>query len=238
MASSASKAQLRLKLQLEHLLDLTNEQNRMLLTQIEPTESDRREAMVVLEETRALMLGLGQAAREFRPAYEQALAELEKLSYNLGDARLDADSPGASPGTSPPSPRALDDEQFEMRPTKRVKHVRFGGVERFGSEQPEPAVSAPQLYDQNNELLTDQDRRLEQIAESVGRQHALGGEIYSELDVHNQLLDELDDSVDRSQHLMTRAANGVRSFNRKSREYGVCSLIMLLVLVLFILLLI
>lgn len=230
---STRKAELRLKLQLENLSDLINEQNRMVLAQIEPTESDRQEVMHVLTDTRALLAGQGIDACKYEAAYTGILDELQNLSYNIDSALkfpiLTEET--ASPETADSGELSNSTpDLYELNdPRKKSKHVRFAD---------DDGTPANELYDQNNELIYDQDRRLEELSQNVGRQHVIGQDIYSEVETQNQLLNDFEESVDGSNQLLTRAANGVRNFNRKNREYGVCSLIFLLVIVLFILLII
>ena len=242
---SANKDVLRLQLQIEHLQDMIAEQNRMSLTQIELTESDRREVLELVMGTKELLTSIASNSstralyETSRDSYDTILQELKKLSYNVssievGEPQSESDSTSKNKEPQVESYEVsvtesnYNDNEVETQ-SKSVKHVRFVD---------DSTTPLNQLYDQNEELLNHQDRRLEMISQSVTRQHVIGEGIYSELDMHNNLLEDLDNQVDTSTLLLNRAANGVRSFNRKSRDYGVCSIIMLLVLVLLILLII
>jgi len=64
------------------------------------------------------------------------------------------------------------------------------------------------------ELRADQDTRLDSLSSSIGRQHHLSININDELDVHQGLLSDLDDGLDR---VGSRLSTARRSLDRVSR---------------------
>lgn len=249
----------RLQLQLEHIRDLIKEQNRMLITQIEPTSSERNDVLSLLDSIRdTVSTSPKPVVTEISNTYNSILSELSELGYNIGPYEL-----------------VIQEEEAPPQRRKSIKHVHFEHDEdplktdednrlirdnSLGSSngrnvsnisndfytpytdtppsEPQSELSSTQLYQQNNYLYDDQDRRLEEISGNVNRQRLLGEGITSELDVHNDLLDDLESQTERSQSRLDGLTRGVHNFNRRSRECGVCSIIIALVLILFILLLI
>jgi syntaxin 8 len=54
------------------------------------------------------------------------------------------------------------------------------------------------LLQQQRFIMDEQDQRLDQLSHSINRQHHISVQINDELDVHQGLLEELDEGVDRT----------------------------------------
>lgn len=246
---------IRLQLQLEHIRDLIKEQNRMLITEIEPTSSERDDVLSLLASIRkAIVNGPRNAALEVESSYRAILSDLAELGYNISPFEFELPpDPAAEINKrakhvrfeqdqlhplidNPDTPRAFDSADSHAMPSNADGNSSYSdGLP--GSENSSSELSSAQLYQQNNYIYEDQDRRLEEISRNVNRQRQLGEGITGELDFHNNLLDDLESQTERSQSRIDVLTGGVRKFNRKSKDCGVCSIIMVLVLILFILLL-
>lgn len=229
----------RLELQFGHINDMIKEQNRMVLAEVEPTNSEREDMLILLSEIKASLETCPRPnVAKFSSSYEYVLKELGELNYNTTSYAL---------VSSESAPSSKPDEGGSTQRLK--KQVHFEDNEYADSEIQSPFsdsgdiserssfnndFTSTQIYDQNDLLMEYQDRRLEEIGSSVGRQRAMGESINSELGLHNNMLEDVEAQVDRSQGRLDRLTNGVKSFNRKSRECGTCSIILGLVLLLFI----
>lgn len=251
----------RLQLQLEHIRDLIKEQNRMLITQIEPTASERNDVLSLLDSIRdTVTTSPKPVVVEVSDTYNTILSELSELGYNIGPYELVMKEEEAPPPQRKSKkhvhfehdddPLRIDDTSPEVSSfgnndsnTSNTSNTSINTFTPYTPYTDSPTdttseLSSAQLYQQNNYLYDDQDRRLEEISGNVNRQRLLGEGITSELDIHNDLLDDLESQTERSQSRLDGLTRGVHNFNRKSRECGVCSTIIALVLILFILLLI
>jgi len=239
----------RLQLQLEHLQDMIREQDRMVLADVEPTTSDRDDMVELLQSVKESIEKESTLLIEsLKPEYERLCTSLQELGYNVAPYEL-----------QPPQPRPTQSGNAAGKPssirsgTKPKRHVHFEKdfyedddvvVQGPPADPPreqyrdEPSVGNSQLFGDNQLLLEDQDRRLESIGGSVGRQRVMGEQIHGELTMHNDMLGDVEAQVDHADSRLTRLTSGVYNFNRKSRECGTCSIILLLVLILFIVIII
>lgn len=89
-------------------------------------------------------------------------------------------------------------------------------------DEPSPTVdqsnmSNEQIYLHHDQVMREQDDQLDQLGQSIGRQHELSIQIGDELDGHVALLDGMDGDVDRHQG---RLDGAMRRLNRIRRKAG------------------
>ncbi|KAJ6263797.1 hypothetical protein Dda_2369 [Drechslerella dactyloides] len=96
-------------------------------------------------------------------------------------------------------------------------------------------MSNTQMLTLHQRIMNDQDDTLDRLSESIGRQRELSIQIGDELDSQGELLDDLDDGVDRAQRRMTGARKRLDTFARKARDNGSMITIVVLIIVLVLL---
>ena len=83
---------------------------------------------------------------------------------------------------------------------------------------------------------TDQDETLNSLSSAISRQHALSLNISSELELHEDLLEDTDQAIDRTATRLRRAGTSLGTVSRRARDTGSTGLIVLLVVILVVLL--
>lgn len=66
--------------------------------------------------------------------------------------------------------------------------------------------------------MDEQDVRLDELANSIGRQHGLSLQINEELDVHQSLLGEVDEDLDRTGSRLSQARRKLDRVARGAKE--------------------
>lgn len=139
------------------------------------------------------------------------------------------------------------DDLVEESPLKVKKQQEQGRQEQERQElfmepyrdEPEATdtdgLSSSQLHTQQQQVMRDQDQRLDRLGTSVSRQHELSIQIDDELSSHLQLLDEVDTLVDSSHSRLEAAKRRLAKFSRKARENGSLVTIIILILIFIIL---
>ncbi|KAK6352771.1 hypothetical protein TWF696_004773 [Orbilia brochopaga] len=97
-------------------------------------------------------------------------------------------------------------------------------------------MSNTQMLTLHQRIMDEQDDTLDRLSHSIGRQRELSIQIGDELDSQGELLDDLDEGVDRASRRMTGARKRLDTFARKARDNG--SLITIAVLIIVLILLI
>ncbi|KAG5461844.1 MAG: hypothetical protein BJ554DRAFT_5902 [Olpidium bornovanus] len=82
------------------------------------------------------------------------------------------------------------------------------------------AAKSGQVVQLQQRMLTDQDRHLDLLSESLARQREMGIMVNQELDAHATLLEDIDQSVDRTDNRLGRARKRLGKVSRKAREHG------------------
>lgn len=77
-----------------------------------------------------------------------------------------------------------------------------------------------QVLQLHRRIIDEQDDSLDRLSESISRQRELSIQIGDELDSHVQLLDEVDDLVDRHQTRLNGAGQQLKSVARQAKEHG------------------
>jgi syntaxin 8 len=100
-------------------------------------------------------------------------------------------------------------------------------------------MSNEQIYLHHDRVMREQDDQLDQLGESIGRQHQLSIQIGDELDGHVALLDGMDGDVERHQNRLDGARRRLDHFRRKAGDnwsmMTIIGLIILLVILIVIL---
>jgi len=142
---------------------------------------------------------------------------------------LEEPTPTPSPSPSPPPERA-----FERNIQGLASYMPYkddpGALER-GPEDGE-------IYQMNEQIMTDQDTRLDHLSHSINRQRDISLHINSELDVHTGLLEGLDSDLDRTNNRLGRARRQLDKFSRGMKGNGASIFIALLITVLLLLIVI
>ncbi|EJT99665.1 hypothetical protein DACRYDRAFT_117857 [Dacryopinax primogenitus] len=139
-------------------------------------------------------------------------------------------------GIDLPAQRSAKAEQLvheESRPNERDTAIPFRD-----SLPPSPTFSPHTELQMQSQLMENQDEHLDHLSNSIRRQHELGLQIGSELDVHTGLLEELDHDVDRTDSSLTRARRRLEAVARGARNNASAWSIGLLIFVLLILIIV
>jgi syntaxin 8 len=95
-----------------------------------------------------------------------------------------------------------------------------------------------QIHEHHSQILQEQDDHLDQLGESIGRQHQLSIEIGDELEGHIALLDDVDGHVDRHASRLDNAKRRLDKIRRKAGDNWSLMTIVGLIIVLVILIVI
>lgn len=95
-----------------------------------------------------------------------------------------------------------------------------------------------QIYDHHEQTMRDQDDQLDRLGESIGRQHQLSIQIGDELEGHIELLDGVDEDVERHQGRLNNARGRVDRIRRKAGDNWSMMTIIGLIIILVILIVI
>lgn len=98
------------------------------------------------------------------------------------------------------------------------------------------SVPDRQIFAQHQQQILTQDENLGFLHDSVKRQHQMGVDINHEIDDHLILLNDLEEGVERSHHLLNNATRRIKSFRQKCRENGSLVTIIVLTIILILLL--
>ncbi|OKL57437.1 hypothetical protein UA08_07185 [Talaromyces atroroseus] len=99
-------------------------------------------------------------------------------------------------------------------------------------------LSNQQIHSHHEQILQDQDAQLDQLGESIGRQHQLSIQIGDELEGQIALLDDVDEHVDRHQGRLNNARRRLDKIRRKAGDNWSMMTIVGLIIVLVILIVI
>lgn len=77
-----------------------------------------------------------------------------------------------------------------------------------------------QVLQLHRRIMDEQDESLDNLSERISRQRELSIQIGDELDSHVQLLDEVDELVDRHQTRLDGAGQRLKSVAKKAQEHG------------------
>lgn len=95
-----------------------------------------------------------------------------------------------------------------------------------------------QIHAYHKQVIRDQDEQLDRLGESIGRQRELSIQMGNELDEQVELLDDVDEGVDRHQGQLDRAKKRLDRVARGARENWSWTLIAILIIILVLLIII
>ncbi|EPS40241.1 hypothetical protein H072_5969 [Dactylellina haptotyla CBS 200.50] len=113
---------------------------------------------------------------------------------------------------------------------RKSKQVRFSDSLVDTEDMPNQ-----QVYTLHQRIMEEQDGTLDRLSESITRQRELSIQIGDELDSQGELLDDLDDGVDRAQRRITSARKRLDTFAKKAKDNGSMITIVVLIIVLVLL---
>lgn len=95
-----------------------------------------------------------------------------------------------------------------------------------------------QIHEYHKNVLREQDEQLDRLGDSIGRQRELSIQIGDELDDHIQMLDDVEQHMDRHQTTLDGARKRLGTFVRKAKENSQLTIILILICVLVVLIII
>jgi len=95
-----------------------------------------------------------------------------------------------------------------------------------------------QIHAYHRDVLQQQDDQLDRLGESIGRQRDLSMHIGDELEDHMQMLDDVEQHVDRHQTTLDGARRQLGNIARKARDNKQLTTILILIIVLVLLIII
>ncbi|KAF5353951.1 hypothetical protein D9756_007178 [Leucocoprinus leucothites] len=126
----------------------------------------------------------------------------------------------------PPTPPGKDSGEFQYTPYK-------------DDPDADPPLDDAGLMLQQRMMMNEQDDHLDQLSQSINRQHHISLQIGGELEVHSGLLEELDTDIDRTHSRLSgarrrldRVAQGAKE-NSSAVAIGVIILILLILIIIF-----
>ena len=98
------------------------------------------------------------------------------------------------------------------------------------------ALSNSQLYAQQRQTIAQQDEKLDNILAGVHTLKAISSDIHSELDVHNQLLTDLDQQMDHTDNKLRANVRKIAVIEKRARGWlSVCCMVVWIVLIVLLL---
>ena len=109
-----------------------------------------------------------------------------------------------------------------------------GGV-RFEDESTR-GVDTRDMYQQQDQIIRDQDQGLEALRKSIAVQKRMGTAIGEELTDQNEMLDDLNEGMDQTQRRLTRETQHVVHVTEKAKAGGMfCCIILLIIAIIVVL---
>ncbi|OXU26072.1 hypothetical protein TSAR_002653 [Trichomalopsis sarcophagae] len=112
-----------------------------------------------------------------------------------------------------------------------------GGTTSWGIDDDEDEklidvnVTVEDLKSQKQQLLQEQEQGLEQLSKIISRQKQIAQAIHSEVDNHNEIIDDLADHIDRTDERLIDGTRQVRTISHKDRIWPYWVVIILLFIV-------
>ncbi|PVV04588.1 hypothetical protein BB560_000910 [Smittium megazygosporum] len=176
----------------------------------------RRDKLLGLEEQKSslsqmLKYSYGQSGRKLPSAVKNTERDLLLSSKSSEDYKLNnQDNQPAFKSMNKNQNLNSSQRYSGNKPSTRV----FGRVTSSNVPQPTPSESETTVSLDNRELLAlhsdvikEQDGRLEMLSNIIRRQKFMGIEIGNELELQNQLLNEMDEDIDRTNNRLKNVHN-------------------------------
>eukprot|EP01083_Nonionella_stella_P066623 175622_1 len=177
--------------------------------------------------------------RRIRQKLDDVKKNVRRLEHDLQDIESDHLTSGIGPGELSRRKglinrlnsriRAVDDGEFGRKPKRRRKAEETEYTEYKNSDQ---------LLEEQTMLVKKQDDHLDDILVGVRGLNRLGNDISTELNVHDQLLSEIGEEVDRTDQQIQSNIFRVDHVSRRTKGWSGCCLIVLLLIAIIVLLVI
>lgn len=131
-----------------------------------------------------------------------------------------------------------DDEEYNSNRAALMQPYRDDPLGDDDHRLDTSNLSNQQIHTHHAQILQDQDSQLDQLGESIGRQHQLSIQIGDELEGQVALLDDVDEHVDRHQGRLNNARRRLDKIRRKAGDNWSMMTIVGLIIVLVILIVI
>ncbi|ORY33498.1 hypothetical protein BCR39DRAFT_520457 [Naematelia encephala] len=199
---------------------------------------------------------LAAEVREMEEGYDRLIGMLEEDEVGREKAktlRREEVKRKSSPSPSTTSQPPRIDTTPALAPTQTPPNVPS-----FNVEPPTPAVERPfrddpdlehddedddgatphEMLSQQQSLMDDQDERLNLLSHSINRQNTLSIQIGSELDIHNELLEDTDAQMDRTAARLGSARRRLDKVAHDAKQYGSTITIVVLIFILLVLIIV
>ncbi|KAJ9082170.1 hypothetical protein DSO57_1006907 [Entomophthora muscae] len=160
---------------------------------------------------------------------------LDDIAYQFNDGKTSPDSPILDPTASP------SQVSLSLKPLGASSHkppvpetASPSGDE--GPLSPYSHLVNSQILEMQRQTFEDQDRNLDMLSQSLGRQREIGVIIGQELEHHVMLLDETSNAVDMTEARLNQAQSRLHRIDRKSKQCKLCGALVVLFIVLLVLL--
>lgn len=188
------------------------------------------------------------------PELSQQAATL-RSQYNDLNSQFTGSSPITSLSITKPNANSLssDFSRAQSTPTKSVRFSEHAATDDHDPNraallpyQDEPDDSAPdhahldnqQIHQYHSQVIQEQDQQLDQLGVSISRQRELSIQIGDELDEQAEILDDVDQGIDRHQTQLDRARHRLGKFARKAKDNMSMTAIIVLIVILVLLIVI
>lgn len=150
-------------------------------------------------------------------------------------------------------PRVPSSSSFLKRSNERLgsKSVRFsdgldseedanrGALFPYKDEPDAPpdhaALDNQQIHEYHSQVIQEQDEQLDRLGASIGRQREISLRIGDELDEQMEMLDDVDEGVDRNQSQLDRATKRLNGVAKKAKDNLSMTIIFILIVILVLL---
>ncbi|EKM53295.1 uncharacterized protein PHACADRAFT_210994 [Phanerochaete carnosa HHB-10118-sp] len=186
--------------------------------------------------------GDSEAVRLLKSQYERMRGMLGPEAEAAGIQSLQQAPPATMsaspvPPSSPHSPSRLP---TPPPPAHASRETRSDEV-NFAPYTDDPEAAYPSTHEvlhTQRQMMDEQDVRLDELAQSIGRQHGLSLQINDELDVHHGLLEGMDEELDRTGSRLSQARRKLDRVARGAKENSSTVMIGLIIFVLLILIIV
>ncbi|KAI9888247.1 MAG: hypothetical protein M1814_000806 [Vezdaea aestivalis] len=251
MAAPPSPSQLLLLA--DHIKLSLLERSRAISLDLSPGSQDghiSRSLSTLQDGVEALEQGSDKADLSTQETTTRLRAQLNDLSAQFNQH---SDSTPRSANLTTPNDPALQSSFTAAQTTRPVpKSVRFSDNPAAPSSDPDydpnreallpyrddpsppdqSALSNQQVHAYHSEVLEEQDRQLDRLGESIGRQRELSIQIGDELDGQVALLDEVDEHTDRQRGRLDGARRRLGGVARKAKDNKQLTAIFVLIVIL------
>lgn len=253
-ASFSTKQQLlRLSSLLQQLNTNIDEYN-TLASVTSTNAKDDEELMATLTQIRPLFdqisfnssdVSLWGRYEKYADKYNDLIGSIPSLSgYKVDIVSLKNSLPIKTPSPPENSPSALQKpgDHHLQKKSVRFKDNIVDGVSDEPippyKDNPDSPISERQIFITNQQQLSNQDQRLDQLSDSVSRQHDMSLQINSETSEQMVMLDDLESGIDHTNARLIRGGRNIKRFRDALRQNSDWCTILVLIVVLVLLLVI